>query len=132
MRIKHKSNLVVSVDTAGKDKLYAPDDALAEVVLDGFQEVASGTANLLAAAPLTLPMAGLTDARGVFIKASGDFSLVINGGAPLSVQRGHTAAAGVRATSARVFLECGVTSVVVTAGASAITVTWALWGDPLA
>lgn len=131
MRVRHKANVVIASDAAGKDKLYAPDDTLAEVVLDGFTEASSGTVQLALDGSFTVPFGGLATCRGVFLKATGgDFTVALNGLAPLSVKRGATAGSGAVATTARVFLEAQVTSVVVVAGA-ALTLQYALWGDPL-
>lgn len=132
MRIKHKANLVATTDSAGKDKLFAPDDALSEVVLDGFTEVSSGTVKLLAGGSFTVPMGGIADARGIFLKATGDFALTLNGCIPaLVVQRGVTGSANARASTCRAFLECAVSSAVVVAGLTDLTLSYAVWGDPL-
>lgn len=133
MRIKHKATVVALTDATGKDKLFAPDDTLAETILDGFSEVSSGTAVLAANAVLVLPLGGITDVRGVWVKGTGDFALSLSGGTAINVVRGHTAAGGTRATSAKALIEAQMTSVQVTCGgASGITLTWCLWGDPLA
>jgi len=131
MRVRHKVNVVVSEDKNGQNKLFAPDDALAEVIADGFTEVSSGTVSIPALGSFTIPLGGLADARGLFVKVTGDATLAINGAAPTVLKRGSTGAAGAVGATARVFMEAAVSSAVVAAGASAVTLTYVLWGDPL-
>jgi hypothetical protein len=122
-------NAVLSRDKDGKDKFLALDDELAQVVLDGFAEHSSGTAVLATGASVTVPFGALGDARGVLLRATGDFNLALNGGAPLSIRRGVSVPGGALAETSRVFLEALLTSVVVTA-VTDLTLTYAVWGDP--
>lgn len=131
MRIKHKVNAVISADTAGKDKLLALDDAAAEVTLDGFQEHCAGTVSIAAAASFTVPLGGIADVRGLFLKATGDFTMSLNGGPAITVKRGHTGPSAAVATTARVLMEAQLTSIQVTA-TQALVLTHAVWGDPVA
>lgn len=132
MRVKAKVNVTVTEDSAGKNKLFALDDAGAEVTLDGFMEVSSGQAKVAAQASFTVPFGGITAARGVMLKGSQDFSVAINGGAPLSVLRGITGSGNAKADSARLFLEAALDSVVVTAGDEDLLLIYSVWGDPTA
>ena len=131
MRVRHKATVKVSDDAAGKDLFFAPDDTLAEVVLDGCTEVSSGTAAMGAGATFSVPLGGLAQVRGLFLKATGDFTVSFSGGAAVSVNRGPTAAAGAVATTARVLMDAQVTSLTVVA-VTALTLQWCLWGDPTA
>jgi len=131
MRIRHKVTAVLSEDAAGKYKLFAPDDALAEVVLDGMTEQSSGSTVVPALTTFAVPFAAITDARGLLLRGDGDFSLALNGGPALSVKRGVSGAGGAVAPSARVFLEAQLTSVEVTAGDTDLSLVYVLYGDPL-
>jgi hypothetical protein len=135
MRIRHKVNVIVSDDTAGKDKLFGLDDALAEVVLDGMQEVTSGQVTIDAGDTFSIPFGNVGDARGCFLKVTGDCMLDVNAEGQLPVRRGVTGAGSsvTYADNARVFLECGLTSleVEVDAADAAITLTYVVWGDPV-
>jgi lipid-binding SYLF domain-containing protein len=131
MRMKHKVNVVVTEDVNGKNKLFAPDDALAEVTLDGFTEVSMGTVGLDANAAFNVPLGGISNVRGLYLKSSGDFALVLNGGAPVNITRGVATANGSKAASAKVFLEAALTSISLTNGALASSLSYLVWGDPL-
>lgn len=132
LRLRHKATLILSEDKDGKNKLFAPDDTLAEVVLDGYTEQSSGNVGVLASGTFNVPFGGIADARGCFLRADNNFALTINGAAvPIQVKLGVAAAGGVLATSARVFLEAGLTSITVVAGASPIALAYVVWGDPL-
>lgn len=130
MRVRHK--VVVTIDEAsdGKNMLLAPDDVAAEIILDGPEEASVVRATLAAAGVLSVPFGSVGDARGVFLKATGDFDVSINGGAALPVRRGISAAAGgTKAATTKLFFEGLLTSVSITA-VEALSLTAAVWGDP--
>lgn len=132
MRVKHKVNVVASADTDGKDKLFGLDDAAAEVVLDGFTELNSGTVQLAKDDVFDVPFAAIADGRGVFLKGTSDFTLSINGGAAITVKRGILGPASTNiATTARMLLEASVTSIQVTASVADMSLAYAVWGDPV-
>lgn len=133
MRVKTKANVTVTVDSAGKDKLFALDDTLAEVNLDGFKETSHGQVVLAASGTFTVPMGGISDCRGIFLKGTKDFGVSLNGLADLSVRRGIVGpTSGTKAASAKVLLEALLTSVAVTNGADECTLIYVAWGDPVA
>jgi hypothetical protein len=132
MRVRHRVNVVVFEDKEGKNKLFAPDDALAEVILDGYTEVSSGTVVLPAAGPFTVPFASIAAVRGLYLRGNGDFTLALNGAPPFNVKRGSTGPAAAVGITAKVFLEAQVTSAVVVAGSAEMTLTYCAFGDPLA
>jgi hypothetical protein len=134
MRAKVKANVTLTQDADGKDKLFSLDDALAELTLDGFQEMAAGTALLTNGVPFTLGFGQLvgSGAQGMFLKGNGDFAMVLNGGSAVQVKRGVVGPAGSnKAASARVLMEAAITSVVITPVADML-LTFVLWGDPVA
>ena len=129
MRIKHKINLHVYDDTDGKNKLFAPDDTLAEVVLDGFTKYTAGRFSVTGGANENLALGDITSIRGFWIQADNDFNLTINGAAsPLQMRLGKTG--GVAKGS----LECIVTSLNVAAPTAGVTVSgiYCVYGDPSA
>lgn len=132
MRIRHKVNVIISEDTAGKDKLLFLDDALSEVVLDGPQEANVGKAEIAAEAAFAVPMGAVGDCRGVFLVMSAACTVTINDGDPLPVQLGVKAEeGGTLAANTKFFFEGLVTEVIVTAGADDdVTLKYAVWGDP--
>lgn len=138
MRIKHKVNVTASADSSGKDVLFGLDETLAEVTLDGQQEISSGVTTVAAGDNVDVPLGEIGDARGVMLKADGDFLLSIDGGAQISVRKGAVKAGSgstvVFASSAKVFLEAefGSLNVEVAAEKPAITLTYVAWGDPIA
>ena len=133
MRVKTKANVTITNGTNNEDTLFGPDDTAAESVLDGFQESADGKATLAAAAVLSPDFSHVDDPKGVFVRSTGDFDLVINGVGPLPVRRGVasvTTGNSVKATYARLLLEADVTSIQITAVEDS-DILWAVWGNPL-
>lgn len=137
MRIKHKVNVRISEDAEGKNKLLAGDDVAAEVTIDGMKELSTGTLTVTAGEPFTVPMGGITDGRGFFLKASGDCTVTINGGPQLEMRlaakEAASATTAVFADECKAFLECAVDDLVVEVGDGDpdITLTYAVWGDPI-
>lgn len=130
MRVKHKVNVTITDDAEGKDKLLSLDDTAAEVALDGYEEHSSGKAKLAIGASFSVPFGSVGDARGFFLKSTGDCDVSINGGAALQVRRGLVSS-GTRAASTKLFFEGTLLSVTVTA-VEALSLTHAVWGDPVA
>lgn len=132
MRVRQKVNVTITDDLAGKDKLFALDDTLAEVILDGPQEMNAGRAVLAPDDVFTVPMGTVTDCRGVFLVMTADCSVAINGGAALACRLGVKAEeGGTEAAVSKFFFEGTVTSVVVTANADDdLVLKYAVWGDP--
>jgi len=131
MRIRHKVNVTISDDADGRDKLLALDDALSEVVLDGYEEHNAGKTRLAASDAFVVPFGGVGDARGLFLKSTGDCDVSINGGAALPVRRGVQMAGGARASSTKLFFEGTLVSVTVSA-VEEMYLTYVVWGDAVA
>lgn len=128
MRVRHKVALNIAEDTNGTDMLIEQDDVSSEVILDGPQEANCGRASVVAAGTFTVPLGSVASPEGVFLRASGDFDVSINGGAVLQCRRGNAAAGLTKAASVKFFFEGTISSVSVTAIA-AMTLTHAVWGD---
>jgi hypothetical protein len=130
MRVRHKVTVTIDEASDGKNMLLAPDDSAAEVILDGPQECSVQRVTLGVGVPFALPFGSVTDARGIFIKSTGDFNVSLNGGPALLVRRGIAGPTGTKALTAKLFFEGTLTSVQVTA-VEILTLTAAVWGDPL-
>lgn len=95
MRIRHKVNVRVSNDADMKDLLFAPDDVLSEVVVDGYTHQVSGKIFVLAGETLTLTFAdlGVGICKGLFLKLDQDASLTLDeGSVPIVLARSGTGA----------------------------------------
>ena len=129
MRVKHKVMLTVGDDAELKDKLFATDETLAEVVADGFTRVNSGRMHVDATETETVPRGDVTAIKGVFLKANQDCTVKLNGGVePIALTRSST----LTAATAKLFMEAALTGVAVTAGATAVDLVFCIWGDPAA
>lgn len=130
MRIRTKCNVRIFEDTAEKNGLLTGDDEAAEVILDGPQEANVIKADILAAGVFNVPLGSVGAPSGLFLKSTGDFDLVLNGGTPLQVRREQTKA-GVanKAAVVKFYFEGTLASATITALTANITVTGATWGD---
>lgn len=133
MRVKSKVTVKIFEDVAEKNGLLVPDDELAETINDGNQELSLIRADIAALGTFTATLAPVGTPAGMYLKATGDFDLLLNGGTPLQVRRQVKAATGgAKATSTRFYYEGTIASVQITALADAISVTGAIWGDAAA
>jgi len=126
MRIKHKVNVRIADDASMKDLLFGPDDELAEVISDSYQRQASGIFSIAAAGSESISFGDVDAVKGVFIKVDADVNVNINALGDILLAR-HTTTTG---TYAKLFLEAGITSLVV-GNPSAATARglWCVWGD---
>jgi len=132
MRIRHTVNPKITEDADGKNVLLGLDDALSEAILDGFTSQTSDAKNLLSSdGAFTVPFgAVVTVGKGFFLRATGDFDLLINGAGPFQVRRGATGASAAVFAESKVFMECDVSALIVTPIAD-LRLIWAVWGDAL-
>jgi hypothetical protein len=111
MRIKHKILLRAYEDTALKDALFAPDDTLSEVIVDGYLRQTSGKFNVEVSTTYALPTGDIAAIRGVYLEVEAGCTISINGGAAITLSPNAEGA------KAKVFMEAVITSLSVTAGA---------------
>lgn len=125
MRVRHRVVLTITKDADGKIKRFAPDDTLSEVVLDGFTKYTSGDFSVETEADELLSLGDITAVRGVYLEASADCTLEINGGDAITLRIGKDDAL------AKVFMEADITSLRVgnPSETTVLTGTYALWGD---
>lgn len=127
MRVKHQLVLTIANDTELKDKFFDTDPTLAQVIVDNYQRSHSGIMKVDAAAAENLPLGDVDAVKGFYIKADQDGTFKLNGGTEVFQLRRADATSG----SAKVFMECDITQVELTAPAGAdMNVIFACWGDP--
>lgn len=129
MRIKTKVNAKVWADSLGKDKLLDLDDTACEQTLDAPQEASCGHAVIPATEAFDVPLGKVGTPTGVFLRASKDCSVVLNGGTAMALKVPQKTAGAVMADYAHFFFTGTITSIEVTAGASDVTLTYAVYGD---
>ena len=123
MRIKHKILLRVYEDAALKDALFAPDDTLAEVVIDGFLRQTSGKFSVEANTTYTIPTGDIAAIRGLYLEVEVGCTYSLNGGAAVTLSPNATGA------KAKLFMEAVITSLSITAGSTAVPGKFCLYGD---
>lgn len=68
IRIKHKVNPRIFDDVEQKDCLFAPDDDLSEVTLDGFTRMNGGKFAIGPSSSETLPFGDVTVVKGYYVE----------------------------------------------------------------
>lgn len=127
MRIRLKPAITISNDEEGKYRLFAPDEILVERWIDTWAKQFSGIAAVAALGTESLNLGDIAATKGLWLSASGDCQLKINGATPALQLRKATVAGG--ADRAGVMLEADITSLEVTAGSDAVDIIYAVWGD---
>jgi len=123
MRTKHKVYVKIADDADMKDGLFAPDDTLAEVIIDDFLHQNSGTVHVAAGATLEIPFGHVTAVKGCFLKLDNDCMLTLNDSATDIQLRAQ-------GSYAKFFLEGDLSKVEITAPAEeAIEGLFCVWGD---
>ena len=129
MRVKSLVNVRIYEGTNERDVLFGPSVDDAVVNMDTYNESHSGRFRVDASGTLSLGLGALQACRGMFIRATGDFDLTLNGGAsPLQIRR-RTAATATEPVS---FYFDGVVTSASIVNPSASTVLngyFAMWGD---
>jgi len=128
IRVKHRVYVHTYEDTAGKNKLFAPDPELSEVVNDGFDKQAGGVVSVAVSSNEGLSLGDLTAVKGLFLRVNGDAQVILNGGDAIQMRKGPSG------STARLFIEADITSINV-ANPSATDVlngVYCIWGDPSA
>jgi hypothetical protein len=130
IRVKHRVWVHAYEDTAAKNKLFAPDAELAEVVSDGFDKQVSGAFSVAASGNENLNLGDITAVKGLWLKIDGEAKLKINGSSDeiqLRLEPDGTAGEDY----AKFFIEADISSLNVANGsASVMTGVYCAWGDP--
>lgn len=125
MRIKHKVRVHIAEDTDMKNLRFAPDDALSEVQIDTYGKQFNGDFSVVSGADEILSLGDIAAVKGFYLEVNKDCQLTLNGGAtPLQLRRGNSGTDD----KAKVFIECDVTEIKITAQADDVTGAYAVWG----
>jgi hypothetical protein len=127
MQVKHKVNVKITDDAAGKDVLFGLDDTLAEVSLTSFTKYTSGRVSVAAAVDETINLGDIAAVKGLYLKADADCQIKLNNNTEtLQLRKGSTSTG----TYARFFMEGDITSLEVTTAADTpVNIIFCAWGD---
>jgi len=128
VRIKHKVNIRIWETSAEKDVLFAPDDALSEVQIDGYDKQASGKLEIDVSSNEDLTFGDVDAVKGIYLKVNIEAKVKINGMVtPLQLRKGNTGTD----EFAKLFLEADITSVNIENpdATNKLTGTYCVWGD---
>lgn len=127
MRIKHKVNVRIADDADFKNYLFAPDDALSEVVIDAYVRQVSGKFKITANTNENLSLGDVDAVKGIYIKVDKDAVVTLNGGAEtIQLRRSGTTTSDY----AKLFLEADISAVNVAAPVTEDCSGWyCAWGD---
>lgn len=116
-----------------KNALFAPDDKLAEYVIDNMGHASSGVITIEDGTNMDLPLPDLQEPRGVFLISDQDILVTLNGGQQeqmLKASEGLDDAP----TYCRFFFEGAISSVNLekpaTIPATDARIRWVVWGNP--
>ena len=127
MRLKLKPAILISGDADAKYRLFAPDENLVERWTDGWSKQFSGIAQVAATTTKLLSLGDVVVPKGLWLSASVDCLVKLNGATPALQLRRATIGGG--DAKAALVVEADITSIEVTAGADVVDIVYAVWGD---
>ena len=129
IRIKHRVWVQAFEDVAAKNKLFAPDPELSEVVSDGFDKSTSGVISVAASGNENLNFSDITAVKGLWLKIDGEAKLKINGSADeIQLRLEPGAATG---AFAKFFIEADISTLNIGNPSEAVMHgVYCCWGDP--
>lgn len=137
MRARIKGNARIWDDVDQLNPLMALDDALSEIVVDGYLEQSSGRSRILGAgAPFTIPFGTVAAPRCFMLRVIGatGANLAVNGGTARQIRPPTTVAGPTTTTPTGLYLETSgdLVSLVVSNpdATAAVDFIWVLFGDP--
>lgn len=127
MRIKHKVNVRIADDADFKNYLFAPDDALSEVVIDAYYRQVSGKFKITANTNEDLSLGDIDAVKGIYIRVDKDAVVKLNSGTEeIQMRRSGTGTTDY----AKLFLEADITAVNIAAPTTEdMTGMYCAWGD---
>lgn len=130
IRIKHRVWVHGYEDTLAKNKLFAPDAELSEVISDGFDKSTGGSFSVAASGNENLNFGDITAVKGLWLKIDGEAKLKINGSTDEIQLRLEPD--GVAATDfCKFFIEADISALNVgNPGAAVMNGVFYAWGDP--
>lgn len=127
MRVKTKVNVRIGVDADMKNLMFAPDDTLAEAIIDSYARCTAGIVAIPLNTSEDLPLGDVTAVKGVYLRVDQDVEVKLNGGSEVIQLR---KASGTAPIYARLFLEADITQLNITAPADAdVNGIYCVWGD---
>lgn len=123
IRILLKLNTRIYSDTAKKNALFAPDDALSEEVIDSFDQHSSSDFVIAATASEDLPLGDMDTIKGMYLAVDADCVVKLNGGTEQIQMRKPSTS-----SLAKLCIEADITQVNITAGAATLNGTICVWG----
>lgn len=127
MRIRHKVNVRIGVDTDMKNLMFAPDDDLAEAIIDSYTKCGSGILQIVKNTDEDVPLGDVDAVKGVFLRVDQDVVVTLNGGVETIQLR---KAGGTGSQYARLFLEADINQINIAAPADAdVNGIYCVWGD---
>jgi hypothetical protein len=127
MRIKHKVNVRIADDADFKNFLFAPDDALSEVIIDAYYRQTSGKFKILMNTDEDISLGDIAAVKGIYIKVNKDAVVTLNGGAETIQMR---RAGATSSDYAKLFLEADITAVNIAAPVTEdLEGIFCAWGD---
>lgn len=127
MRIKHKVNVRIADDADFKDFLFAPDDTLAEVIIDSYYRQSSGKFKIEMNTNEDISLGDITAVKGIYIRVNKDAQVTLNGGSEIiQLRRSGTTSSDY----AKLFLEADITAVNIAAPTTEdLEGMFCAWGD---
>lgn len=125
MRIRHTVDVHITADAGTTSNLFGPDAVYNKRVIDDMAQHFAGQQAIPGASTEVLSLGDLDDVRGLYLRASGDCLVTLNGGDPIALRRGSSEASA----TAKLFLEGEITSISVeNEGTTALSCVYVIWG----
>lgn len=127
MRIKHKVNVRIADDADFKNFLFAPDDALSEVIIDAYYRQSSGKFKIALNTNEDISLGDITSVKGIYIRVNKDAVVKLNGGTEeIQLRRSGSTTSDY----AKLFLEADITAVNISAPVTEdLEGMFCAWGD---
>lgn len=131
MRVRHEVLIHVSQDQDQQQTHFLRKETLSRITIDSFEKHASGDFKVLDTQSDTLSLGDIDAVKGIYLEAAADCDVYLNGsGDPIQLRKAPGVAGGAAASYAKLFLECDITSVQVTASqGSDVSGVYVVWGD---
>lgn len=127
MRIKHKVNVRVALDTDMKNMLFGFDDTLAEVQIDTYEKQASGVLKILANTSEDVPLGDIDAVKGAYLRLDKEATIKINGSTDAIQLRKYSTSSS---AYAKFFIEADITQLNITAPTTEdVNGIFCAWGD---
>lgn len=129
MRIENLVWSKITEDSAGKDGLWTPDQALNTEVVTNMTRMTGGVFSVAASGTETLSFGDVSAVYGLYIEVDNNFNVVFSGGSDTFNFRRADTTTG---RKARCWMEADISSVSITNPSSSVSISgrYVLYGDP--